>query len=121
MGIEIRKMLHLFGYDPSGVPVHQRDHSVNTAQSLFWLNNKLPRYYATKLAERLLAIPDLNDEQRVTVAFRMIVGQSPGPLLMEQTFTYLDHCRIVQDLGETSSWARLILGLFSSDNFSYLK
>ena len=121
MGIEIRKMLHLFGYDPSGVPVHQRDHSVNTAQSLFWLNNKLPRYYATKLAERLLAIPDLNDEQRVTVAFRMIVGQSPRPLLMEQTFTYLDHCRIVQDLGETSSWARLILGLFSSDNFSYLK
>ena len=48
-------------------------------------------------------------------------GHSPGPLLMEQTFTYLDHCRIVQDLGETASWARVILGLFSSDNFSYLK
>lgn len=121
MGTEIRKMLHLFGYDPSGVPVHKRDSSVNTSQSLFWLNNKLPRYYASKIAERLLALPDLNDEQRVTVAFRMILGHSPGPLLMEQTFTYLDHCRIVQDLGETASWARVILGLFSSDNFSYLK
>ena len=121
MGIEIRKMLHLFGYDPSGVPVHQRDSSVNTSQSLFWLNNKLPRYYASKLAEHLLSLPDLNDEQRVTIAFRMILGHSPGPLLMEQTFTYLDHCRIVQDLGETASWARVVLGLFSSDNFSYLK
>ena len=121
MGTEIRKMLHLFGYDPSGVPVHKRDSSVNTSQSLFWLNNKLPRYYASKIAERLLALPDLNDEQRVTVAFRMILGHSPGPLLMEQTFTYLDHCRIVQDLGETASWARVVLGLFSSDNFSYLK
>ncbi len=121
MGIEIRKMLHLFGYDPSGVPVHKRDSSVNTSQSLFWLNNKLPRYYASKIAERLLALPDLNDEQRVTVAFRMVLGHSPGPLLMEQTFTYLDHCRIVQDLGETASWARVVLGLFSSDNFSYLK
>ena len=78
MGIEIRKMLHLFGYDPSGVPVHQRDHSVNTAHP-FWLNNKLPRYYATKLAERLLAIPDLNDEQRVTVAFRMIAANLLDP------------------------------------------
>ena len=121
MGIEIRKMLHLFGYDPSGVPVHQRDHSINTAQSLFWLNNKLPRYYANKLAEHLLSLPDLNDEQRVTIAFRMILGRPPGPELMEQTFTYLDHCRIVQNLGETGSWARVCLGLFSSDSFSYLE
>ena len=57
MGIEIRKMLHLFGYDPSGVPVHRRDHSPTAAQSLFWLNNKLPRYYATKLAERSWPFP----------------------------------------------------------------
>ena len=121
MGIEIRKMLHLFGYDPSGVPVHQRDHSVSAAQSLFWLNNKLPRYYATRLAEHLLTFSDLNDEQRLTTAFRMILGRPPGPKLMEQSFTYLDHCRIVQDLGETESWARLCLGLFSSDSFSYLE
>ena len=32
MGIEIRRMLALFGYDDSGVPVHRRDHSVNAAQ-----------------------------------------------------------------------------------------
>jgi hypothetical protein len=121
MGIEIRKMLHLFGYDPSGIPVHQRDHSMNAAQSLFWLNNKLPRYYSTRIAEHLLSLPDLNDEQRVTTAFRMILGRPPGPELMEQTFTYLDHCRIVQDLGETESWARVCLGLFSSDSFSYLE
>jgi hypothetical protein len=121
MGIEIRKMLSLFGYDDSGVPVHQRDHSVSAAQSLFWLNNKLPRYYATKLAERLLAIPDLTDEQRVTTAFRLTIGRPPGPRVMEDTFAYLDHCRIVQDLGETESWARVCLGLFSSDSFSYIE
>ena len=51
----------------------------------------------------------------------MILSRSPGPTLMEQTFTYLDHCRIVQDLGETESWARVCLGLFSSDSFSYLE
>jgi hypothetical protein len=121
MGIEIRKMLHLFGYDPSGVPVHHRDHTATAAQSLFWLNNKLPKYYATKLAEHLLALPDLNDEQRVIIAYRMTIGRLPAPNLMEQTFTYLDHCRIVQDLGETESWTRVCLGLFSSDRFSHLE
>ena len=121
MGIEIRKMLHLFGYDPSGVPVHQRDHTATAAQSLFWLNNKLPKYYATKLAEHLLALPDLNDEQRVIIAYRMTIGRLPAPNLMVQTFTYLDHCRIVQDLGETESWTRVCLGLFSSDRFSHLE
>jgi hypothetical protein len=121
MGIEIRKMLHLFGYDPSGVPVHQRDHSPTAAQSLFWLNNKLPKYYATKLAEHLLALPDLNDEQRVIIAYRMTVGRPPGPNMMERTFTYLDHCRIVQDLGETESWSRVCLGLFSTDSFSHIE
>ena len=121
MGIEIRKMLHLFGYDPSGVPVHQRDHSVSAAQSLFWLNNKLPRYYADRLAGKLLSLADLNDEQRITVAFRMVLGHPPGPELMEKSFTYLDHCRIVQDLSESDAWARFCLGLFSSDSFSYLE
>ena len=121
MGIEIRKMLHLFGYDPSGVPVHQRDHSAIAAQSLFWLNNKLPRYYATKLAERLLAVPDLNDEQRVTMAFRLTIGRPPGPEVTERTFTYLDQCRVVQDLNETESWSRVCLALFSSDSFSYIE
>ncbi|MDE0593697.1 MAG: DUF1549 domain-containing protein [Roseibacillus sp.] len=121
MGIEIRKMLHLFGYDPSGVPVHHRDHTATAAQSLFWLNNKLPSYYATKLAEHLLALPDLNDEQRVIIAYRMTIGRLPAPNLMERTFTYLDHCRIVQDLGETESWTRVCLALFSSDSFSHLE
>ena len=121
MGIEIRKMLHLFGYDPSGVPVHTRDHSPTAAQALFWLNNKLPRYYATKLAEQLLALPDLNDEQRMTVAYRTTIGRPPGPVLIERSFTYLDHCRIVQDLGETESWARVCLGLFSSDSFQFIE
>ncbi|NNM27896.1 MAG: DUF1549 domain-containing protein [Akkermansiaceae bacterium] len=121
MGMEIRKMLHLFGYDPSGVPVHRRDHSASAAQSLFWLNNKLPRYYATKLAGRLLAIPDLNDEDRVTRAFRTIIGRPPGPGVMEDTFTYLDHCRVVQGLGETESWSRVCLGIFSSDAYLYIE
>lgn len=121
MGIEIRKMLHLFGYDPSGVPVHQRDHSPTAAQSLFWLNNKLPRYYATKLAERLITLPDLIDEQRVNIAFRSVLGRYPAPQVMESTFTYLDHCRVVQGLSEVESWSRVCLGLFSSDSFSHLE
>ena len=69
----------------------------------------------------MLALPDLNDEQRVIIAYRMTIGRLPAPNLMERTFTYLDHCRIVQDLGETESWTRVCLALFSSDSFSHLE
>lgn len=121
MGVDIRKMLSLFGYDPSGVPVHQRDHVATTAQSLFWLNNKLPDYYATKLAERLLAMPDLTEEARITMAFRITIGRPPTPEVMTHTQTYLDHCRTDQSLEEKESWSRVCLGIFSSDTFSYLE
>jgi hypothetical protein len=121
MGIEIRKMLSLFGYDPSGVPVHQRDHAPTTAQSLFWLNNKLPDYYATKLAERLLAIPELTEEARLTMAFRIAIGRPPTPEVMAHTRAYLEHCRAVASLDERESWSRVCLGIFSSDTFSYLE
>ena len=121
MGIEIRKMLSLFGYDPSGVPVHQRDHSATTAQSLFWLNNKLPNYYAMKLAERLLAMPDLTEEERITMAFRIAIGRPPTLEIMRHTRSYLDHCRASQSLEEKESWSRICLGIFSSDTFSYLE
>lgn len=121
MGIEIRKMLSLFGYDPSGVPVHQRDHAATTAQSLFWLNNKLPDYYATKLAERLLAMPGLTEEERITMAFRIAIGRPPTPEVMTHTRAYLDHCRTVQSLEEKDAWSRVCLGIFSSDTFSYLE
>ena len=121
MGMEIRKMLSLFGYDPSGVPVHQRDHTATTSQSLFWLNNKLPRYYATKLAEQLLAIPDLTEDERITKAFRITIGRPPTPELLEKTKSYLDHCRSNLSLEEKEAWSRICLGIFSSDTFSYLE
>ena len=121
MGIEIRKMLSLFGYDPSGVPVHQRDHAATTSQSLFWLNNKLPDYYATKLAERLLAMPELTEEARITLAFHIAIGRPPTAEVLTHTRAYLDHCRTVESLEERESWSRVCLGIFSSDTFSYLE
>ena len=121
MGIEIRKMLSLFGCDPSGVPVHRRDHSTSAAQSLFWLNNKLPKYYAGKLAARLLALPGLDDPARATMAFRLTVTRPPDRETLTRSLAYLHSCRHDQGLGETEAWSRLCLAIFSSDAFSYLE
>jgi hypothetical protein len=118
LGLEIRKMLHLFGYDPSGVPVHQRDQSTIAEQQLFWLNNPLPRFYANKLAERLLAESDLDDRQRIELAFRITVSRSPEP---GATLAYLKFCRDELKLDEPEAWTRVCLGIFSSDSFSYLE
>ena len=81
----------------------------------------MPNYYATKLAERLLAMPNLTEEERITMAFRIAIGRPPTPEILRNTTTYLNHCRTRQSLEEKESWSRVCLGIFSSDTFSYLE
>jgi hypothetical protein len=66
-------------------------------------------------------MPDLTEEARITMAFRIAIGRPPTPEVMTHTQTYLDHCRTDQSLEEKESWSRVCLGIFSSDTFSYLE
>ena len=76
LGVEIRKMFPLFGFDNSGRPMHQRDSSSTPNQALWWLNNPLPRYYAEKLAEKILTEHATEDE-RLSALCETVLGQ-PG-------------------------------------------
>ncbi len=121
LGLEIRKMLGLFGFDASGVPMHARSTAETPAQALFWLNNPLPRYYAEKFAERLLAQPNLDESGRIILAFRTALGATPDPDKVTKTRDYLDFCRTREKLSERDAWARVCLGIFSSEAFRFLE
>jgi len=121
LGAEIRKMFALFGYDASGLPLHQRDPSRTSAQALWWLNNPLPKYYADKLAERLLAMPDMDDEERVAALFRLTLGDAPSAELRGKTLRYLAALRTEDSLSAKEAWSRVCLGVFSSEKFGMLQ
>ncbi len=121
LGIEIRKMFPLFGFDDSGRPMHDRDESVTAAQSLWWLNNPLPRHYATKLAEQLVADHPDNTTERARVLHEILLGRPPGPEAEGAMLRYVDELVKDEGLSETEAWTRVALGLFSSNAFRSLE
>ncbi|MCB1207253.1 MAG: DUF1553 domain-containing protein, partial [Verrucomicrobiae bacterium] len=120
MGIEIRKMFPLFGFDDSGRPMHDRDENVTTAQALWWLNNPLPRYYATKLAEKLVKeCPD--PRERALTLHETVLGRPPGSGAETAMLGYAKDLVTLRGLSETEAWTRVALGLFSSNAFRNLE
>jgi hypothetical protein len=121
MGVEIRKMFPLFGFDDSGRPMHDRDQTVTAAQALWWLNNPLPRYYATKLAERLVKEHADKPAARALVLHETLLGRPPGRGAEAAMLGYAEELMKTEKLGETEAWTRVALGLFSSKSFRMLE
>lgn len=120
LGVEIRKMFPLFGYDSSGRPIHNRDSSRSPNQALWWLNNPLPGYYAGKLAEKSLKEYP-NKQERIEAVFETVLGRPPDKKAAEGLRKYVRAGMEEMKLSEQDAWARACLGLFSSDAFSYLE
>lgn len=120
LGGEIRKMFPLFGFDDSGRPIHDRDDSASPAQSLWWLNNPLPRHYADKLAVQLIeAFPDV--VARADALHEIVLGRPPSSGAQAAILTYAADLREESELTETEAWTRVALGLFSSQSFRSLE
>lgn len=120
LGVEIRKMFPLFGFDDSGRPMHHRDDSTTPAQSLWWLNNPLPRHYADKLAEQLIAAhPDANERTRAL--HEIVLGRPPESGAEAAILSYASDSMKTSGLTEAEAWTRICLGLFSSRSFRHLE
>jgi len=120
LGVEIRKMFPLFGFDISGRPMHTRDSSVTSEQALWWLNNPLPRYYADKFAElTVAAYPDTTE--RVQHIHETILGRPADNKTAAAMIAYAKHGIDNAGLTEPQAWSRVCLGLFSSKAFSHLE
>ena len=118
LGLEIRKMFDLFGFDDSGRPMHDRDESTTPQQALFWLNNPLPKFYADALAERILEEEEA-PLQRIEAVYEITLGRPPEKQAETAILSYLDELSD-QGVDEKEAWARVCLGLFSSHSFRNL-
>lgn len=120
LGAEVRKMLMLFDFDMSGASIDQRTTSNTAAQSLFWLNNPLPKYYAAKFADRLLKMDRLNDARRLEQAYLIAFSHAPDPRISQLTLAYLDQ---LVSAGETrkDAWTKICQAIYASDEFHYVR
>jgi hypothetical protein len=120
LGLEVRKMFSLFDYDSSGAPIAERPMSETPAQSLFWLNSPLVKYYADKFAERLLKMDRIDDSKRVEMAYLLAVGHPPSKEIVEEATGYLEQCEKDEGLTKPQAWARFCQAIFGSSEFRYV-
>jgi hypothetical protein len=119
MGVEVRKFLGLFDYDGSGTHIEKRPTSTTAAQSLFWLNNPLPKYFAGRFAERLLKMTALDDPKRVEMAYLLAVGRSPSKEIAAQALQYIQQCE-GEGMSKQDAWAQFCLALYASAEFRWV-
>ena len=121
LGAEVRKMFELFDYDNSGAVIAQRPRSTTPAQSLFWLNSPLVKYFAGRFAERLLKMDKLNDVKRVEMAYLLALGRSPTKAESADSLEYLRSCTEVQKMQRQESWASLCQALYGTVEFRFIE
>ena len=121
LGVEVRKMFPLFDYDMGGAPLAARPASSTAAQSLFFMNNPLPRYLADRFAERLLKMDRLNDPKRVEMAYLLAVGRPPSEAMAKQALDYLEQSVAADGKTRQEAWSDLCLALYGSTEFRYVE
>jgi hypothetical protein len=120
LGLEVRKMLSLFDYDASGAPIAERPTSQTPAQSLFWLNSPLVKYYADKFAERLLKMDRLDDAKRVEMAYLIALGHPPSKEVAEESLAFLEQCEKDEGMTKQQGWTKFCQALFGCSEFRYV-
>ncbi|MEO0413368.1 MAG: DUF1549 and DUF1553 domain-containing protein [Verrucomicrobiota bacterium] len=113
LGLEIRKMFPLFGFDTSGRPMYDRPDASTPNQALWFLNNSVPHHYAEKTAEHL------KDADMARV-FQQVLGRSAAPAEKSAADAYLESS-LQQGQSRQEALAKVILGLFSTEEFLWVR
>jgi len=120
LGVEVRKMYPLFDCELSGRPLPERPTSATPAQSLFFMNNPLPKYMADRFAERLLKMDRLNDEKRVEMAYLLALGRPPSDNMKAQSLAYLEQSEREEGKTNVEAWSAFCQALYGTAEFRYV-
>jgi hypothetical protein len=119
LGGEIRKMFSVFDYDPTGEPLARRESSNTPAQSLFWLNNPIPKHFAGVLAKQLIALDKMTDEQRLDRVYLLAIGREPAKDVKAAVMVFIAD-QEKTGAGQEGIWKQVCLAVFASNEFRYL-
>jgi hypothetical protein len=83
------RSLEVFDFAEQGMVTGSRDTTTVATQALYLLNDPFVRRRALNLAERLLRRTELDDEDRVSLAYRLTLGREATAAEVERTRGYL--------------------------------
>jgi hypothetical protein len=113
---ELPEILTVFDFANPDMVIGRRATTNVPAQALLLLNNPFARNAAEKTAERLLADQALMDEQRIDLAYSLILARSADDAERQRALDYLKN--VGND--RKQNWTRLVQALFASTEFRML-
>ncbi len=122
-------IFEVFDFANPNLVTGDRNTSTLPTQALFLMNDPEVVRASTKLADKLLAISEIDDVERVGVAYLSALGRKPTPVEIQAVERYLQQEMTGVDGGTVLSeeelrrgaWARFCHALFASLDFRYIE
>jgi hypothetical protein len=115
---KIPEMFDVFDYPNPGLVSGNRNASTVPTQALFMMNNGFVLKEATVAADNILALKNLEDEQRLVLAYLTCLGREPSDAEKTLALAYLKGT--IDDSDAKEAWSGIIHGLFGCIDFRYL-
>lgn len=113
------EIFQVFDYPNPSVVVGRRDVSSTSPQALFMLNNPGVMEYCNLAAERFLAMPEVDDEGRITLISLAVLGREPTPREADISLSYVQQAQSEEE--RLQNWSRVIQAIFATVDFRYIK
>jgi hypothetical protein len=111
-------LYQLFDHTDLALVTGRRDVTTVPLQALFMLNSAWVRERADAAAARLLSDAALDDDARITLAFRRAFARSPTPADMQTARRFLSESE--SEIGRPAAWASFCQLLMAAPEFIYV-
>jgi hypothetical protein len=113
----VPRALEVFDFAEQGMVTGKRDTTTVAPQALYLLNDPFVQQQARGLAERLLRRSDLDDDGRISLAYRLTVGRAATAKEAARVKGYLADA----EADTPTAWADFCQALLGSAEFRYLR
>ena len=122
-------LFEVFDFANPNLVTGDRNTSTLPTQALFLMNDPEVIRLSTIMADKLLAMPRIDDIERVRVAYLSTIGRKPTPAEIQAVEAYLRQeitagnggAALSDDKNRRGAWARFCHALFASLDFRYVE
>ena len=125
--MHIVNMLETFDFPDRFQPAGRRLVSTTAPQSLYLMNNDGVNVESLRLAQTLLDLPDVADEDRITSLYKRLYGRLPSGEEIPAAIEYTQQMenRLTDPEQETNprllAWQSLVQAMFAANEFLYVE
>jgi hypothetical protein len=122
----VHEMMKIFDFADPSLVFGRREITTVPTQALFLMNNPFVLGQAEGVARRVLAVKDLDEVGRISLAFELTTGRQPASTETQRVQAFLaDYAKALGERNEAQrdvrTWASFCQALFESAEFRYVK